>query len=542
MTEVTSMRPTASGSARLADAPAGAPVIVWFRTDLRIADNPALSHAVVSGRPVLPVYVLDDVAADLRPLGAAARWWLAGSLEALGASLSKLGATLLILRGPSEGTIRGLARETGAAAVVWNRRYESAAQRQDAAIKAALKSDGIEAKSFNAHLLNEPWDVTSKAGTPMKVFTPYWRAARERGEPQAPVAAPGAIKGFEFSSGGPFAPVAVDELALRPTKPNWAQEEMATLWTPGEAGARAQLGRFLEGAVKGYGDNRNRPDKISTSRLSPHLRFGEIGPRQIWHATRAAFESGHASATTYDVEKFLTEIGWREFSYHLLNQFPELANSNFQPKFDAFPWLDDGKALKAWQRGMTGYPIVDAGMRELWRTGWMHNRVRMIVGSFLVKHLLIDWRKGEEWFWDTLVDADPASNAASWQWVAGSGADAAPTSASSRQCCRARSSTRTGTTCVSTCPNWRGCRSSISTSRGLHRIRCCPPRVSRSAATIRIRSSITKTRASGRWRPSRASRRPKRLSEGQGTPCASQSSERVSRGTPPPTCWRARRM
>ncbi len=347
------------------------------------------------------------------------------SLEALGASLSKLGAQLLILRGPSEGTIRGLARETGAAAVVWNRRYESAAQRQDAAIKAALKSDGIEAKSFNAHLLNEPWDVTSKAGTPMKVFTPYWRAARERGEPQAPVAAPGAIKGFEFSSGGPFAPVAVDELALRPTKPNWAQE-MATLWTPGEAGARAQLGRFLEGAVKGYGDNRNRPDKISTSRLSPHLRFGEIGPRQIWHATRAAFESGHASATTYDVEKFLTEIGWREFSYHLLNQFPELANSNFQPKFDAFPWLDDGKALKAWQRGMTGYPIVDAGMRELWRTGWMHNRVRMIVGSFLVKHLLIDWRKGEEWFWDTLVDADPASNAASWQWVAGSGADAAP--------------------------------------------------------------------------------------------------------------------
>jgi deoxyribodipyrimidine photo-lyase len=250
-------------------------------------------------------------------------------------------------------------------------------------------------------------------------------AARERGEPPPPLPAPAALAASTLPAGAALTPVSVDDLRLRPTKPDWAKE-MATLWTPGEAGARMQLGRFLEGAVKGYGDNRNRPDRISTSRLSPHLRFGEIGPRQIWHATRAAFESGHASAKAYDVEKFLTEIGWREFSYHLLHQFPELANSNFQPKFDAFPWLDDAKALNAWQRGLTGYPIVDAGMRELWRTGWMHNRVRMIVGSFLVKHLLIDWRRGEDWFWDTLVDADPASNAASWQWVAGSGADAAP--------------------------------------------------------------------------------------------------------------------
>jgi deoxyribodipyrimidine photo-lyase len=201
---------------------------------------------------------------------------------------------------------------------------------------------------------------------------------------------------------------------------------MATVWTPGEAGARAALGRFIESAARGYAENRNLPGRVSTSRLSPYLRFGEIGPRQIWHAVRAALESGHTRASDRDIDKFLAEIGWREFSYHLLGQFPRLAKQNFQPRFDDFPWRADEAAFSAWTRGRTGYPIVDAGMRELWRTGWMHNRVRMITASFLVKHLLIDWRRGEDWFWDTLVDADPASNAASWQWVAGSGADAAP--------------------------------------------------------------------------------------------------------------------
>jgi deoxyribodipyrimidine photo-lyase len=404
---------------------AGAPVVVWFRTDLRLADNPALAFAVASGRPVLPIYVHDEATAGLRPLGGAAKWWLAGSLEALEASLAGVGAQLRVFAGAAEDVVLRLAEGAGAAAVVWNRRYAAAEQTQDAVIKAALKAKGVHAQSFNAHLLNEPWEVASKAGQPMKVFTPYWRAARERGEPAAPSPAPKAIPGFDLATAAGLAPVTVDSLALRPTKPNWALQ-MASQWTPGETGARQSLGRFLDGAAKGYGENRNRPDKRSTSRLSPHLGFGEIGPRQVWHGARAAFESGHTPAKPYDIEKFLTEIGWREFSYHLLHQFPGLADSNFQHKFNYFPWRDDPAGLKAWQQGRTGYPIVDAGMRELWRTGWMHNRVRMIAASFLIKHLLIDWRKGEDWFWDTLVDADPASNAASWQWVAGSGADAAP--------------------------------------------------------------------------------------------------------------------
>jgi deoxyribodipyrimidine photo-lyase len=400
-------------------------VIVWFRTDLRIADNPALAHAAAAGMPVLAVYIHDETAPDVRPLGGAARWWLAGSLESLAAGLSRIGGRLDIHRGDSHAVLSALAAATGATSIVWNRRYGAAEQAQDAAIKAALKARGIQAHSFNGHLLNEPWEIASKAGQPMKVFTPYWRAARERGEPPVPAPAPTRIVACDPPSTGVDTQVSIDTLGLRPTRPDWAKE-MATVWTPGEPAARKALGHFLDTAAKGYGDNRNRPDKASTSRLSPHLRFGEISPRQVWHGAQAALESGQTPAKDYDVGKFLTEIGWREFSYHLLHQFPRLAAANFQPKFDAFPWRTDDAALRAWQRGQTGYPIVDAGMRQLWRTGWMHNRVRMIVGSFLVKHLLIDWRQGEDWFWDTLVDADPASNAASWQWVAGSGADAAP--------------------------------------------------------------------------------------------------------------------
>jgi deoxyribodipyrimidine photo-lyase len=408
----------------LESAQSDRPIVVWFRDDLRLADNPALDFAAKSGRPVLPIFIRDVETDGLRRNGGAADWWLAGSLEALDSSLRQRGSALHIMVGRAESVIADLVAATQAAGVVWNRRYGAAEQAQDAGIKAALKAAGVHAQSFNSHLIREPWEVRSKTGTPMKVFTPFWRAARELGEPSIPASAPAAITAGIWPS-GLQASRSVASLNLRPTSPDWAKE-MATLWTPGEAGARQNLARFLEAAATGYGENRNRPDKRSTSRLSPHLRFGEIGPRQIWHATRAAFESGHTPAKAYDIDKFLAEIGWREFSYHLLHQQPELARRNFQPRFDAFPWSDDQGTLKAWQRGMTGYPIVDAGMRELWRTGWMHNRVRMIVGSFLVKHLLIDWRKGEDWFWDTLVDADPASNAASWQWVAGSGADAAP--------------------------------------------------------------------------------------------------------------------
>jgi deoxyribodipyrimidine photo-lyase len=406
-------------------APEGAPVVVWFRTDLRLADNPALAFAAESGRPVLPIYIHDPSPASLRPLGGASQWWLGESLTALDASLKALGGGLTVLSGRPHAVIDAIARTTGAAAVVWNRRYGKAEQAEDSAIKGTLKAAGVHAQSFNSHLLHEPWEVVSKAGAPIKVFTPFWRAARERGEPDAPKPAPKALTFHAFGGAAGAQSVDIASLGFRPTKPDWAKE-MATLWTPGEAGARKNLGRFLDSAAKGYGENRNRPDKVSTSRLSPHLAFGEIGPRQIWHATKAAFESGHTPAKAYDIDKFLSEVGWREFSYHLLNQFPELSHRNFQARFNAFPWRSDEAAFKAWTTGRTGYPIVDAGMRELWRTGWMHNRVRMVVASFLIKHLLIDWRKGEEWFWDTLLDADPANNAASWQWVAGSGADAAP--------------------------------------------------------------------------------------------------------------------
>jgi deoxyribodipyrimidine photo-lyase len=401
------------------------PVIVLFRSDLRLADNPALAFAAEAGHPVLPVYIHDEATPGLRRLGGAAKWWLANSLDALAASLAAIGGRLDIVAGKAEHTVLTLAQAAGAAAVVWNRRYDAPEQAQDAAIKAALKAARIYAQSFNSHLLYEPWEVRGKSGGPIKVFTPFWRAARETGEPPVPQPAPKALTAADWPSSCPIKPTAAQDLGLRPTKPNWAGE-MAVKWTPGERGARESLGRFLDSASKGYGENRNRPDYRSTSRLSPHLRFGEIGPRQIWHATRAAFESGQTQAKAYDIEKFLSEVGWREFSYHLLAQFPALAHRNFQARFDAFPWGGSDSMLMAWQKGVTGYPIVDAGMRELWRTGWMHNRVRMVAASFLIKHLLIDWRKGEEWFWDTLVDADPASNAASWQWVAGSGADAAP--------------------------------------------------------------------------------------------------------------------
>ncbi|MGL4241265.1 MAG: cryptochrome/photolyase family protein, partial [Beijerinckiaceae bacterium] len=408
-----------------ATGPSGAPAVVWFRWDLRLADNPAITHAAATGRPVLAVYIHDDAADGVRPLGGASRWWLAGSLEALSRDLAAIGGTLHVFAGPAEKVLARVVHAAGAADVYWNRRYSAPEQRQDAAIKAALTEAGVKVQSFNAALLNEPWAVKSKAGTPLKVFTPYWRAARETGEPPAPLSAPTSLTTAALPTIDGLAPATIESLGLRPTRPDWAGE-IRSAWTPGESGARAALAEFLDGPARGYGENRNRPDKRSTSRLSPHLRFGEIGPRQIWHAARTAQESGRTSARPYDIEKFLTEIGWREFSYHLLHQFPDLARSNFQMKFNDFPWRNDSARLAAWRKGRTGYPIVDAGMRELWRTGWMHNRVRMIVGSFLIKHLLVDWRQGEEWFWDTLVDADPASNAASWQWVAGSGADAAP--------------------------------------------------------------------------------------------------------------------
>lgn len=405
-----------------------APVVVWFREDLRLADNPALQAALDRRAPVVCVYVLESDP-SLRPLGGAARWWLASSLRALDRSLARCGANLVVLRGESASLIPAIAEAVSASTVMWNRRYGGPERALDAAIKVSLQASGRAAASFNGRLLNEPWEITTRSGDPMKVFTPFWRAARARGEPSAPIGAPDLVPALPDLDArlatASITPTGIDALGLEPSAPDWAGG-LREAWRPGEDGARERLRQFLTGGLRGYAEARNRPDLPSTSRLSPHLRFGEISVRQCWHAAVQAFQSGETGVCDEDLNVFLSELGWREFSYHLLFHNPDLAIRNHNARFDAFPWRTDNDALRAWQRGRTGYPIVDAGMRQLWTTGWMHNRVRMIVGSFLVKHLLIDWRAGEAWFWDTLVDADPASNAASWQWVAGCGADAAP--------------------------------------------------------------------------------------------------------------------
>ena len=403
-------------------AGSAAPTLVWFRDDLRVADHPALAEAAKTGRPVICLYVLDETPA-LRPLGAAARWWLAGSLRAMSEALAKRGAALVLRRGPALEIVAKLAKESGATAVHWNRRY-GPGETVDAALEQKLKRQGVSVATFQANVLHEP-PVPGKSGNPLTVFTPFWRTAQARGAPRAPMPAPRKIEGVKGS--------ASDDLAcwkLEPTAPDWAAE-MRDTWVRGEAGAQQRLGEFLDRELTGYTTRRDRPDLPGTSRLSPHLRFGEVSPFQVWHsmqlAAHVADQGGRGQRPrAADAEKFLSEIGWREFCYQLLHLNPDLHTRNVDRRFDRFSWRKDLKALRAWQKGMTGSPIVDAGMRQLWRTGWMHNRVRMVVASFLVKHLLIDWRDGEAWFWDTLVDADPANNPASWQWVAGCGADAVP--------------------------------------------------------------------------------------------------------------------
>jgi deoxyribodipyrimidine photo-lyase len=342
-------------------------------------------------------------------------------LESLTARLEKLGLKLSIYRGAAADILQDLAEASNAAAAFWSRRYGAAERAIDEHLKSVLRDAGVDAHSFNDRLLAEPWEVKTASGGAFQVFTPFWRALRAKGSPAAPLTAPKKLRGAPAPA--ELVPLRLEGLDLLPTKPDWA-DGLREAWTPGEAGARKRLSAFVGETLAGYASHRDRPDIAATSRLSPHLRFGEISPRQIWHAAWQAAEQ--RTAPHSDVEKFLSEIGWREFSNHLLFHNPTLATRNFNARFDAFAWRTDRGGLKAWQAGRTGVPMVDAGMRELWRTGIMHNRVRMLVASFLTKHLLIDWRKGEAWFWDTLVDADPANNPASWQWVAGSGADAAP--------------------------------------------------------------------------------------------------------------------
>lgn len=398
------------------------PVLVWFRDDHRLSDNPALTAAVATGAPVFCFTILDEVSEGFRLLGGASRWWLHGSLAGLRASLHALGAELILLRGPAFDLVVRLVTETGAQVVFWNRRYAAAEIAVDRAVKAHLLAKGIEARSFNGRLVHEPWDIKNQSGRPFQVFTPYSRAAMAKAVP-APLPAPVSMQSGAWPVSVRRLHVDLGRLGLEPTRPDWA-DGLRQAWRPGEASAKARLADFLDNALEGYAENRDRPGRGGTSRLSPHLRFGEIGARQVWHAVsaHAAREPGLA----HDAEKFLTEVIWRDFCHQLLHEHPHLPHANHNSRFDQFRWVCEAQTLAAWQRGRTGYPVVDAGMRQLWQTGWMHNRVRMITASFLIKHLLTDWRQGEEWFWDTLVDADPANNAFNWQWTAGSGPDSAP--------------------------------------------------------------------------------------------------------------------
>jgi deoxyribodipyrimidine photo-lyase len=396
------------------------PTIVWFRLDLRLDDNPALAAAVKRGGPVLPVFVhAPEEEGEWAP-GAASNVWLHQSLKSLDASLRKKRSRLNILKGRSQEVLENLVCETGAGAVYWNHRYEPVTRARDERIKAALRTMGCDAMSFNGSLLFEPWEIETRQGDPYQVFTPFWKACLCEHDTAEPLSAPRKIPAPERWP----ASLELDALQLEP-RSDWAGG-IRDAWSPGEQGAAANLERFLEIALPAYNTSRDRPDAIGTSRLSPYLHFGEISPRQVWNAIRSHLAGASEKGANVSAEKFLAELRWREFSYHVLYHFPQMTDENLRAQFNHFPWADDALALAAWQNGRTGYPIVDAGMRELWVTGWIHNRVRMIVASFLTKDLRGHWRNGARWFWDTLVDADLANNTQGWQWTAGSGADAAP--------------------------------------------------------------------------------------------------------------------
>ncbi len=387
----------------------GGPSIVWFRQDLRLADNPALREAAAAGR-VLPVYVLDDDAAGSWAMGGAHRWWLHHSLTSLGADLAAMGATLVLRRGDAVQIIADLAAQTKAVAVHAGRMVEPWARQQEAAVAKALGS--VPLVLHRASTLHEPGVIRTQTGGAYGIYTPFARAARAMGEPPHPEPAPQRLEGVTAPS---------DHLAswkLLPTKPDWAGG-MRACWQPGEAGAQARLAGFMADRIDGYDAGRNTPGEDRTSMLSPHLHWGELSPAQVWHAAREAGQG-------VGLQTFLSELLWHEFSANVIWHNPHLPDAPQRRDFSALPWRQDADGLRAWQAGQTGIPIVDAGMRQLWHTGWMHNRVRMIAASFLVKHLLIAWQEGERWFWDTLVDGDLAVNAQSWQWIAGSGIDSSP--------------------------------------------------------------------------------------------------------------------
>ncbi|MFM8332737.1 MAG: cryptochrome/photolyase family protein [Candidatus Methylumidiphilus sp.] len=394
--------------------PAMTTAILWFRRDLRLTDNPALLHALAAADTIIPVFIFDpDEDGAWRP-GAASRWWLHHSLQALDADLRQRGSQLWLCRGPSLDALRQIRQATGASQVYWNRLYEPAAIARDSAIKQALREDGMQVESCNSALWREPWEMTRGKGEPYKVFTPYWKALQQRGFGDLPQPAPARL---------PNIPAIGDGLPLADfgLLPNIAWDGgLRENWQPGEAGALALLDEFLQDAASRYSAERDLPDRPSTSRLAPHLHFGEIGPRQILAGLATQAEQTGA-------ECYPRQLAWREFAHHLLYYFPATTDAPLDARFQPFAWnAIQPEALWAWQRGQTGIPLVDAGMRELWHTGWMHNRVRMVAASFLVKNLRFHWLEGARWFWDTLVDADLANNTLGWQWVAGCGADAAP--------------------------------------------------------------------------------------------------------------------
>jgi deoxyribodipyrimidine photo-lyase len=394
--------------------------VVWFRQDLRLADNPALRAALDAGGPLIPLYIDSREEEGEWAPGAAARWWLHQSLDALSAQLARRGSRLVIRSGPALPALLELCRESGADSVYWNRRYEPLVRARDARVKEALRAQGLVAESRNGALLADPWQVATQGGGAYRVYTPFRRNVLAGITPAQPLTAPAALPA---PPSWPHS-LALAQLGLMPAT-DWCVPLAAT-WQPGEAAAARRLAQFVAGSVAHYADRRDLPGSAGTSGLSPHLHHGELSARQVWHAVLRGTAQAGMPAVEAAGSKFLAEILWREFSYHLLYHFPHTPTAPLQEAFARFPWREAPQALAAWQHGRTGVPLVDAGMRELWNTGWMHNRVRMVVASFLVKNLRLPWLAGARWFWDTLVDADLAANTQGWQWVAGCGADAAP--------------------------------------------------------------------------------------------------------------------
>lgn len=392
-----------------------APTILWFRKDLRLADNSALEAAIAAGGPVIPVYIWAPEEAGTWAPGGASRWWLHQALASLSGELRVRSGELILREGNSLDELRDIIEETGAKRVYWNRRYESPLRELDAEIKRSLREEGIEVESFNSSLLNEPHTASTGSDQPYKVYTPYWKKVKDR--PLPDLAKPD-LDQLRFPKSFPES-VELDTLGLLPSIP-W-DEGFYKKWDVSEKAALQRLDAFVESPIQDYAEDRDRPDVEGTSCLSPYLHWGQIGPRQIAHKLKEATD-----LTNKGPQVYLKEVYWREFAYNVLYHFPHTPDKPLREEYASFPWEHDAATIKAWQRGRTGYPIVDAGMRQLWETGWMHNRVRMIVSSLLVKHLLHDWHEGAKWFWDTLVDADLASNTLGWQWSGGCGADAAP--------------------------------------------------------------------------------------------------------------------